>query len=44
MINKQGCEKPLHGNVIYVPTNVDQIQSILPCLPHDNATIGVFLK
>jgi len=34
----------IHGNVINVPTNVDQTQSILPHLPHDGATIGVFLK
>ncbi len=34
----------MHGSVINVPTNVDQIQSILPHLPHDGATIGVFLK
>ncbi len=31
----------IHGNVINVPTNVDQTQSILPHLPHDGATIGV---
>ncbi len=34
----------MHGNVINVPANVDQIQSILPHLPHDDVTIGVFLK
>ncbi len=34
----------MHGSVINVPTNVDQTQSILPCLPHDGATIGVFLN
>jgi hypothetical protein len=34
----------MHGNVINVPTNVDQTQSILPHLPHDGATIGVFFK
>jgi len=34
----------MHGNVINVPTNVNQTQSILPHLPHDDATIGVFLK
>ncbi len=32
----------MHGNVINVPTNVDQIQSILPHLSHDDATIGFF--
>jgi hypothetical protein len=31
----------MHGNVINVPTNVDQFQSILPRLPHDSATISV---
>jgi hypothetical protein len=34
----------MHGNVINVFPNVDQIQSILPRLPHDGATICVFLK
>jgi hypothetical protein len=34
----------MHGNVINVPANVDQIQSILPYLPHDGAIIGVFKK
>jgi hypothetical protein len=34
----------MHGSVINVPTNVDQIQSILPHLPHDGATIGVFFN
>jgi hypothetical protein len=34
----------MHGNVINVPTNLDKIQSILPCLPHDGAIICVFLK
>jgi hypothetical protein len=34
----------MHGNVINVPTNVNQTQSILPRLPHDGATICVFLK
>jgi len=34
----------MHGSVINVPTNVDQIQSILPHLPHDGATIGVFFQ
>jgi hypothetical protein len=34
----------MHGSVINVPTNVDQTQSILPHLPYDGATIGVFLK
>ncbi len=32
----------MHGIVINVPTNVDQIQSIFPHLPRDNATICVF--
>ncbi len=34
----------MHGNIINVPTNVDQIQSILPRLPCDGATISVFFK
>jgi hypothetical protein len=34
----------MHGNVINVLANVDQTQSTLPCLPHDGATIGVFLN
>jgi hypothetical protein len=34
----------MHGSVINVLRNVDQIQSILSRLPHDGATIGVFLK
>jgi hypothetical protein len=33
----------MYGNVI-VPTNVNQIQSMLPRSPHDGATICVFLK
>jgi hypothetical protein len=34
----------IHGDVIDVLENVNQIQSILPCLPNDDATIDVFLK
>ncbi len=34
----------MHGSVINVPPNVNQTQSILSCLPHDGATINVFLK
>jgi hypothetical protein len=34
----------MHGSVFNVPVNVDQIQSILPRLPHDGAIIGVFRK
>jgi hypothetical protein len=34
----------MHGNVINVLPNVDQTQSILPCLPYDGATICVFFK
>jgi hypothetical protein len=34
----------MHGNVINVLTNVNQIQLILPHLPHDGAIIGVFFK
>jgi hypothetical protein len=34
----------MHGSVINVLANVNKIQSILPCLPPDGATIGVFFK
>ncbi len=34
----------MHGNVINVLANVNEIQLILPHLPHDDATICVFLK
>ncbi len=34
----------MHGNVINVLANVDQIQSILSCLPHDIAIICMFLR
>ncbi len=34
----------MYGSVIDVHANVNQIQSILPHLPHDGATIGVFFK
>jgi hypothetical protein len=34
----------MHDGVINVPRNVGQIESILSCLPHVGATIGVFLK
>jgi hypothetical protein len=34
----------MHGSVINVLPNVDQTQSILPCLPYDGATICVFFK
>jgi hypothetical protein len=37
-------EYKMHGSAINVPTNVDQTQSILLGLPHDNAIRGVFLK
>ncbi len=42
-LEKYGQYK-MHGNVINVLANVDKIQSILPCLPHNGATIGVFRK
>jgi len=41
---KYGQYRMMHGNVINVNANVNEIQSILPCLPHDDAIIGVFLK
>jgi hypothetical protein len=34
----------MHGNVIHVPINVDQTQSILPHLSNDGVTISVFFK
>ncbi len=34
----------MHGSVINVLANMKQIQLILSHLPHDDATIGVFLK
>ncbi len=34
----------MHGNLINVPINVIQTQSILSRLSHDDATISVFLK
>jgi hypothetical protein len=34
----------MHDSVINVPTNVGQTESTLSCLPHVDATIGVFLK
>jgi hypothetical protein len=34
----------MKGIVINVPTNINQMQLVLPHLPYDGATIGVFLK
>jgi hypothetical protein len=34
----------MHGRVNNVPTNVDEIQSILQHLPHDGAKINVLFK
>jgi len=34
----------MYGNLINVPINVIQTQSIVSRLSHDDATIGVFLK
>jgi hypothetical protein len=34
----------MHSSVINVLTNMNEIQSILPRLSHDDATINVFLK
>ncbi len=34
----------IKGSIINVPKNVNFTQSILPCLPHDDATIGLSLK
>ena len=38
------CQSKLHGSIINVPTNIDQIQSLLPRLPKDELTIGMLLK
>jgi hypothetical protein len=32
----------MHGSVINVPANVNETQTILPCLTHNDAIIGVF--
>ncbi len=37
-------EYKMHANVINVPINVDETQSILSHLSHDGVTISVFLK
>jgi hypothetical protein len=42
-LHKYGQYK-MHGIVINVLTNVNQTQSILPLLQHDNATICVFFN
>jgi len=34
----------MHGDVIDVPINMNQIQSIRPHLPHNDVAIGVFFK
>ncbi len=34
----------MKGIIINVPTNINQMQLVLPRLPYDEATIGVFLK
>jgi hypothetical protein len=34
----------MHSSGINVPTNVNQTQSILSCLSHDDVARGVFLK
>jgi hypothetical protein len=34
----------MKGIVISVPTNINQMQLVLPCLPYDEAMIGVFIK
>jgi hypothetical protein len=34
----------MYGSGISVLTNVNQTQSILPCLPHDGVTISVVFK
>jgi hypothetical protein len=37
-------QRKMYGNVINVPTNVNQTQSMLPRSPHDGAIIRVFFK
>jgi hypothetical protein len=37
-------QRKMYGSVISVPTNVNQIQSMLPRSRHDGATICVFFK
>ncbi len=34
----------MHGSLINVFAHVNETQSILPCLPHNDVIIGVFLK
>ncbi len=34
----------IEGNIINVPSNINSTQSILPHLPHDEATIGLSFK
>jgi hypothetical protein len=34
----------MKGSVINLPTNINQMQLMLPCLPYDAAIIGVFFK
>jgi hypothetical protein len=34
----------IRGSIINVPTNVNITQSILPCMPNDETTIGIILK
>jgi hypothetical protein len=34
----------IHGSIINVPSNINETQSILPRLPHDDLTIGILLK
>jgi hypothetical protein len=34
----------IKGSIINVPSNINSTQSILPCLPHDETTIGLSLK
>ncbi len=34
----------MHGSVINVFAHVNETQSILPCLPHNDAIISLFFK
>jgi hypothetical protein len=34
----------MKGSIINIPSNINQTQLRLPCLPYDEATICVFLK
>ena len=43
-IYKIHCQYTMHGSIINVLSNINEIQSILLQLPHDDLTIGKFFK